>query len=434
MSKMPYLNSRARIAAIVFAGAVVLSGCSRVDVHSNSVRGVAYVRVDDVLKHDPLYPQLQQLQNAVAAINLEATLPHVPLSPAQIAEQSKAIGAQLQAAQNRANAVIAAKQQQYGLQERAADATALKAAGIDPAAAGLGQQISATSQQQAQAAAQAAQQGYLSYQKSVVSQDQAALGAVAQQLSKQAEQKFNARQEEYAQNESDLSLRLAQQDSSTRIALNTKINTVALDAAQRKSIADQLSALDKKEADGVAALHAQDTRDLLAYRKQLGAQTQAAIQKQQATIQSQTSAKLNQRRDEVGHQLQSLGAPAPAVRIPPDLQRKLQQIHQQYTQKFQADAQQAVEEYNQTKDDLTRQYAALQGQDVGATGAAAAQQRDLQARYDKLQAQILTQIHNESLRLAKEMGFTTVLDNVVAAPGGYDLTNDLIHDIESQHE
>ncbi|MDP9024441.1 MAG: OmpH family outer membrane protein, partial [Candidatus Eremiobacteraeota bacterium] len=84
--------------------------------------------------------------------------------------------------------------------------------------------------------------------------------------------------------------------------------------------------------------------------------------------------------------------------------------------------------------DLDRQFAALQGQDVGATGAAAKQLADLQKHHDDLQRQIVDQIHREAQRIAKEMGFNVVFENVAAAPGGYDLTNIVIHDVESIHE
>ncbi len=437
MSKMRSNKSRASLAffALLFVGAVAVGGCSRVDVHSNSIRGIAYVRVDDVIKHDPLYPQLQQIGNAIAAINFQASLPHAPLTAAQIVQQTKELGAQLAQAQTRADQIIAAKQQDYQKQERDADIAALKSAHIDPASVGLSAQMNATSQAQAQAAAIAAQKGFAQYQKSVVAQDGKALSGIAQQLSAQAGQKFRARAEQYQQDESDLSLRAAQQDSGQRIELRTKLSTVALSAAQRASIQSQLAALDKKEADELAAMHAEHTRELAAYSKELGDQTTAAIRKQQSAIQAQTSAKLSARRDQVGSELRSLGgAPAATASIPPDVRAKLGQIHTQYAARFQADAQQAVEEYNQTRDDLNRQFQALHGQDVGATGAAAKQERDLQKRYNDLQAQIQSQIQREAVRLAKEMGFTTVLDNVTAANGGYDLTNDLIHDIESQHE
>jgi hypothetical protein len=404
-------------------------------VHSNAVRGVAYIRVDDAIKHHPLYPQLEQLNNAIAAINFEAALPRAPLTPAQIAAQTKDLNAQLQAAQSRANAIIGTKQQQYAQQEHDAQVAAVKAAGIDPAAAGLGQVMNATSAQQAQQAAAAAQQGYAAYQQGVIAQDNAAMRSVAQQLSKAADDKFRARAEQYQQNESDLSLKLAQENSAQRMALRTQLNTLSLSADQRKSVNDQLAALDKKESDQMGALRSADAQALGAYRKQLAAQTSSQIRAQQTAIQTQTGAKLAQRRDAVGAQLRGLGAPpVPTVSLPPNLRQQLGQIHQQYASKFQADAQQAVEEYQATKSDLDAQFAALHGQGTTATGAAAVQLRNLQKRQGQLQTQIQDQIQREAVRLAKQMGFSLVLDDVQAANGGYDLTNDLIHDLESQHE
>lgn len=430
--KLCQLKSQSAIAVLLTA---VLCGCSHVDVHSATVRGVAYVRVDDVIKHHPLYPQLDQLNNAIAAINFEASLPHAPLTPAQIAAQTKDLNAQLQAAQTRANAIIGAKQQQYGQQEHDAEVAAVKAAGIDPAAAGLGQSMNATSAQQAQAAAAAAQQGYAAYQQGVIAQDNAAMQSISQQLAKAADDKLRARAEEYQQNESDLSLKLAQEDSPQRLSLRTQLSTLALSTDQRKSVNDQLAALDKKEADQINALRTEDAAALAAYRAQLGAQTSAQIRSQQTAIQAQTGAKLAQRRNAVGAQLRGLGAaPVPTVSLPPDLRRRLEQIHQQYAAKFQADAQQAVEEYQATKSDLDAQFSALHGQGTTATGAAAVQLRDLQKRQVQLQGQIQDQIQREAVRLAKQKGFSLVLDDVQAANGGYDLTNDLIADLESQHE
>lgn len=434
MSRRRSISKRNGV-ALVLAAAAMLGGCSRVDVHSNSVRGVAYVRIDDVIKHHPLYPQVKQLEDAVTAINLESTMPRAPLSPQEIAQQTQLLNKQLKDAQDRANAAIQQKQRQYNEQERQADIAALKAAKIDPRAAGLGQQMNATSQQQAQAAAHAAQQDYQQYQQSVVAQDNAAVSSVAQQLSKEADQKFRARAEQYQQQETDLSLRLAQQDATQRLALKTKANNIAMDAGQRQQVGQQLAALDKKEADQVSALRTQHQIALAAYQKQLRAETTASIQKQVASIRTQTNAKLSARQQQVGAQLRGLGAaPVPQASIPPDVQQQLIKIHQQFGAKFQADAQATVAQYNATKSDLDRQFAALHGEDVGATGAAAKQLNDLQKRHDDLLAQIQSQIQREANKIAKDDGFTVVFDNVHAANGGYDLTNDLIRDVESLHE
>ena len=415
--------------------AILLGGCSHVDVHSDAVRGVAYVRMDDVIKAHPLYSQLKQLNDAIAAIDLDATAPRAPLSPQEIATQTQELNKELKDAQDRANQIIAAKQKDYANQERQAEIAALKAANIDPKAAGIGAEINQTSQAQAQAAVQAAQQNYQAYQQSVIAQDNAAANSVAAQLSKEADEKMRARVEQYQQEETDLSLRAAEGDATQRMALKTKLNTLALDAETRKSINTQLAALDKKEADQVGALRAQHAKELAAYRDQLRAETSSAISHQVSNIRSETQAKLSSAQASASSQIRGLGgAPVPTVKIPPDVQKKLASIHADIQAKFNADAQAAIDEYNATKSDLDNEFAILHGQSTGAIGAEAKQLRELRKRRDDLQTQIQAQIQREANRIAKEMGFSVVFDNVKAAPGGYDLTNDLIHDVESLHE
>ncbi len=391
--------------------------------------------MNDVIKHHPLYQQLKQLDESIAAINLEATLPHAPLSAAEIAAQTQQLTAQFKAAEARTQQTLGALQQTYAQKEHDADVAAAKAAGVNPSAIGIGAEMSLQAQAQAQSAAQAAAKDYMSYQQSVVSQDAAAMKSVAAQLSAQAEQKLRARAEQYQQDESDLSLRLAQQDSAQRLALQTKLDNLALGPNERKSVQSQLAALAKSENDRVNAMRARHASEMNAYRAQVTKETNAQIQKQTAAIRDESAAKINARREAVGAQLRGLaGAPAPTQSIPPNLAAQLKAIHQQIGAQFQADAQKTINQFNATRDDLNREFAALHGADVGATGAAAAELADLQRRRDALAQQMQTQIQDEAKRLAAKMGFTVVLDSVQAAPGGYDLTNDLNHDLESLHE
>src|SRR5579862_2682645 len=109
MSKMfspSSFGSRTRsLLGIVCVTATAFAACGRVDVHSSSVRGTAYVNVGEVVKKHPLYPQLAQLDDAIAAINLEAAAPRVPLSAAQIATETKELNKELRDAQDRANKI-----------------------------------------------------------------------------------------------------------------------------------------------------------------------------------------------------------------------------------------------------------------------------------------------------------------------------------------
>ena len=421
-----------RYAALALAtAALLLAGC--VDVHSSSIRGTGYIRLDEVVKHDPLYPQLKQLDDGIAAINLAAAAPRVPLSASQIAGQTTVLNRQLRDAQNRANAILAQKQQQYAGGERQAVAAALNAAGIKGGASAAGQ-MSATSAQQARQAAAAANQDFMAYQQSVVAQNNAATSAIARQLQQQASQKYAAKAAQLQQNETDLSLRLSQSDAAERLAIKTRLSNLALDEATRKQLQGQLAAINSKEVAQLDAQRRADTATLSAYRAQLSAQTGAAVRAQTGAIAGQTQAKILERRNEVGAQLRSLGPPPLPANLPAGVRDKLAAIHRQFTSQFQADAQKTVADYQATKADLDRQFAALHGADVGATGAAAKELEALQRRRDALYQQIVEQVTREGARIAKERGFSVVLDRVAGAAGGYDLTNDLIKDVESLHE
>jgi hypothetical protein len=422
-----------KYAGLVALAFVLLSGCGP-NVHSSSIRGVGYVRVADVVKHHPLYPQLSQLDDAIAAINLKASMPHVPLSASQIAAQTKELNAEMQAANDRANKIIGQKQQTYLKREQQAIGAALTAAGVPGAGEYASRLMSATSAQQAQQAAQAAGQDFLAYQKSVVEQNRAAASSIVRQLQMQAQQKYRAKAEQLGQQETDLSMRLSQEDAQQRLAIKTRLSNLALDEATRKQLQGQLSAIDAKEAAQTSAMRKADQATLDAYRKQLNEQTNAQMRSQLNAIQSQTAAKINERRNEVGAQLRSLGPPQLPPNLPPDVKAKIAQIHNQLTQEFRADASQTIAEYTATKNDLDRQFAALHGADVGATGAAAKELDALQKRRDDLYKEIVDQIQNEASRIAKDQGFSIVFNGPDAAVGGYDMTNEVTKDVESLHE
>jgi hypothetical protein len=408
------------------------SGC--VNVHSSSIRGTGYVRVDEVVKHHPLYPQLSQLDDAIAAINLQAAAPHVPLSAAQIAQQTKELNRELQAAQIRANKILAQKQQDYAKREQQAISAALAAAGVSGAGAYAAQALSVTSAQQAQQAAAAANADFIAYQQSVISQDRTASSSIASQLQTQAEQQYRAKAEQLDQNETNLSLQLTQQDAAQRLSIKTRLSNLALDDATHKQLVAQLAALDAKETNAVADQRRADAATLAQYRAQLRAQTSTAIAQQVGRIQSQTAAKLQERRNEVGAQLRGLGPPPLPANLPVGVKAKIAQIHQQFTASFRADAQKTMEDYAATQSDLDRQFEALHGADVGATGAAAKELDALQRRRDDLYKEIVAQVEREAGRIAKDRGFSIVFDGVQAAAGGYDLTNEVTKDVESLHE
>ena len=121
-----------------------------------AIRGAGYVRIDEVVKHHPLYGQISQLDDAIAAINLQAAGPQVPLGASQIASQTAQLNRELHDAQARANKILAQKQQDYVRREQQAVSAALAAAGIKGSGALAAQQMSGVSAAQV---AQATQRG-----------------------------------------------------------------------------------------------------------------------------------------------------------------------------------------------------------------------------------------------------------------------------------
>ncbi len=417
---------------ILATAAVFVTGCG-VNVHSSTVRGTGYVRLDEAVKHDPLYPQLSQLSDAIAAINLQFSAPAVPLGQREIAAQTAQLNRQLRAAQDRANKILAQKQRDYAAREQAAVQAALSAAGVRNSGSSAAQQLSNASAAQAQQAARAADADLLAYQQSVVAQDNAASSSIAKQLQVQAEQKYRAKAEQLQQNETDLSLRLTQQDAAARLAIKTRLSNLAMDPSARKQAQSQLAAIDARETSELTVQRDADAAALRAYRAQLDKQTSAAIAGRVGAITSQTRAKLEEHRNSVTSQLRSL-APAPPSNLPPNVQAQLAQIHRRFITRFQADANKTVAQYEATKTDLDRQFAALHGADVGATGAAGKELNSLQKRRSDLYQQIVGQVERDASRIAKDRGFSIVFVNIRAAVGGYDMTNQVIKDIEGQHE
>ncbi len=416
-----------------FAAIVAVAGCAP-NVHSSSIRGTGYVRIDEVVKHHPLYGQLSQLDDAIAAINLQSVARRVPLGAAQISAQTAELNRELRAAQIRANKILAQKQRDYSQREAQAVHSALAAAGIRGSGASAAEQMSGTSAQQVAQAARSADADLMAYQQSVIAQDNAATSSVARQLQAQAAAKYRAKAEELTQKETDLSLRLTQQDAASRLAIKMRLSNLALDPGARKQAQAQLAAIGAKEAAQLNAQRNADAATLRAYRSQLDRQTGDAMRTQVGAIRAQTRGKLEERRNEVGSQLRSLGPASLPTNVPPDVQARIAAIHRQFVGQFRADAAKTFQEYNATKSDLDRQFAALHGADVGATGAAAKELAALQKRRGELYGQIVGQVQREASRIAKNKGFSIVFVDIWSATGGYDLTNEIIKDVESQHE
>ncbi|MGZ3503627.1 MAG: hypothetical protein ACXWNK_03130 [Vulcanimicrobiaceae bacterium] len=416
----------------------MLAGCSRpVDVNAPNIRGIGYVRMEDVAKVHPLYGQLSQLDDSMNALSLQPLGPTVPKSGAQIAQETKELNKELLAAQSSANAILRQKQIDYSQREQAAIRAALVAAG-EASPSQPAQQMQVTSQQQAQQVTAEANRDFMTYQQSVIAQDNAAVAAIEQQLSQRADMQYRQKATQLQEHESELSLSLSQQDANKRLELRTKLSNLALDDATRKTYRDQLNALDAREAATIATQRTIDQRELAQYQAQLRKQTQAQIAAQAAKIHAQTRAKLESRRNQVSSQVAAQIKGLGPAQIPPNTSQqtraKIAKIDQQFKAQFQADAQKTIAQYQQTKADLDARYAALHGVDAGATAGVSSQMNDLRKQRDDLYAKIVDQIKHEAAAVAAKHGLRVVFVSPAAAGGGIDLTDEVEKDIESLHE
>jgi len=433
------MRSNRALCAAFAAAVVMLAGCAQPRADDPNVRGIGYVRLDEVLKKHPLYPQLSQIDDSIDALGLRSLgAGAVPHTGKQIASQTKELNAELKAAQDRANGILRQKQQDYAQREQAAIAAALAAAGAGTNGGGSARAMQSITASQAQQVTAQANTDFAQYQQSVIMQSNAALQSIGSQLSARADRAFAQRATQLQERESQLSLELSQQDANKRLQLRMKLNGLALPDATRKQYRDELAALDRNEASVVSAQRNRDRQTLAAYRVQLNTQVRNEMAAQSAKIHADTQAKLQTRRNEVSQQvasqLQGLQPVAVPSNLPAATRDRLAAIDRTFKAQFQAEAQKTIAQYQATKAELDARYAELQGADSTATGAANTQLGQLQRERDDLYNKMVEQIKRDAGTVAAKRGLQVVLVNIEAAPGGIDLTGDVERDIESLHE
>lgn len=406
---------------------------------------VGYVRMDDLVKKHPLYGQLAQYDANIAALSLTGLVPHALAAGPQLKAEEARLQAQLAAAAKRTNDLLAAKSKSYQERENAAIAAALRGAGAagGPSVAAIQSQMEGTAQQQMAGAGVQAQRDLDAYRKELEAQDNAQIAAAEHTLEARADRTYRAKVDELNAKESALSLTLANADAAQRLSLRTKLSSLALDDAARADANAHLAALDRKESDEVAALHNQDSQTLAALQTQLRAQVQRDANAQVAQIRRSSLQRYRERSDQLRGNFAPANGPLIATgpngtatvnpKLPPDLRRRISQLHADYTQAFQADAKQTIADFNKTRADLQQRYALLTGTDAAAAQSAQLEIQSLEKKRQDLYAEMVAQINREVKTIAQQRGVSTVVSTVAPA-GGVDLTGDAMKDIETLHE
>jgi hypothetical protein len=400
--------------------------------------------MDELVHKHPLYDQLAHYERSIDAFDLTATAPQVAASDPELRKREAALQKQLSDAADRTQKLLAQKQEQYQQQETAAIAAAMKSAGIGgPSAGQIAGNVNATARQQQSGVAAQAQRDLTAYRNTLQKQDQAQISAAQKALSDRAARSYQAKADELQSKESALSLKLANEDAPQRLALRTKLSSLALDDAAREEAQKQLTAIDRKEADALAAQRNRDQQTLSALQAQLHDQVQSELNAQVASIRQHSLSSLAQRQSSLAKQVTSAGGPVVQTaggqqrlnpNLPPALRSRIEQLHNDYQKRFQTDAKTTIADFQKTRGDLSRRYAELHGINAASAQSANAQIASLRKKHDQLYDQITAQIDREVRLIAQQRGISVVLTNIVAPAGGVDLTPDALKDIESLHE
>lgn len=438
------------VRAMLLTG-TILAGCAHPSSQTGATSGsgkVGYVRMDELVHKHPLYDQLARYDRSIEAFDLTSTAPQVAKADPDLLRRQAALQKELRDAADRTNKLLSQKQTEYQQQEAAAIAAAMRGAGQPgPSAAQIAGAVNATAQQQQTGVASQARHDLDAYRHTLQKQDQAQIDAAQRALGQRADRAYRAKVDELQAKESALSLSLASADAAQRLALRTKLSSLALDDAAREAAQKELSAIDRKEADALAAQRNRDQQQLAAYQTQLHEQVQRELNTQVAAIQKRSLGSLTQRQQSLARQVSTIGGPVLQTttvngkpqqqvnpNLPPALRTRIEQLHSDYQKRFQDDAKATIADFEKTRADLSRRYAELRGIDTASQQGAQAQIASLRKKRDDLYDQITAQIDREVRLIAQQRGISVVLSNVVAPAGGVDLTPDALKDIESLHE
>ncbi len=316
---------------------------------------------------------------------------------------------------------------------------------MGPASAQCSRRSQQTANAQVATVATQAQRDLDAYRKQLETEESAQVDAVQKTLTARADRTYHAKLDELNTKEAALSLKLATDDSAERLSLRTRLASLALDDSARRDTQTRLDALDKAEADAIAAERAQDQATLAALQAQLKAGVQHDLQAQIAPIHARSQARFAARESQLHTQF---AAPAGALiaangkggaavvnpNLPPALREKIQHLHDDYSTAFQRDADTTIADFKKTREMLKKRYDALTGMNESASRDVQTEIASLQRKREELYDTMVAQIGREVQTIARQHGVSIVISDVTATAGAVDLTADAMKDIETLHE
>ena len=224
---------------------------------------------------------------------------------------------------------------------------------------------------------------------------------------------MEARRQQLRENELALAYALARRDAPQRLLLQLKLTHLHLDRTDRAALEAQRAALDRREADAIAALRRSDASRLAAYEREL--QSEAANANAQMTAQLQGTAATNLAIH--GNVVRAESSAAGAL---PNFPAQLALFRTSY--RSSAQTTDIAHNLSAASDDISKRFGTLAQADRQSRLATLAQIRALQSQRGALYRSIVLQIGRAANRIAAERHLSGVRLASPRPSGSVDLT------------
>jgi hypothetical protein len=398
-----------------------------------------YVDIDKVVAAHPLNSRLQALQDQITLLNAAAVSGPTPVTPAQIKAQDD-LQHDLADAQTAFTQSLADKQNAYHLKEEQADADITSKA-LGGAAAGPGGIVGglqADFQRQMVAMQQSARATLDAYRSDLYKQDSDHLRHVQTLLSQDVAAKLRAKDSQLSALETAYQIRLAQQDQDQRLNLKAKLDNLSLSPPDRQTYANQLQAIESREASLTGQMKAADLVTSQAYGKQVQADATKRFNAERLATEKDTNVKLAARQTELessirtqamalGGQFQSkLNSANASLSGNQKVQSQLADVHAKILAQYQADADAAMASYQATRKQLVAKYSAVARMQFQDNVALSMQAEQLAQQRKQLYDGIVSQVQTLVADVARRDGVGIVFGAIAGAGNATDLTDQVI--------
>ncbi|HEY7982235.1 MAG TPA: OmpH family outer membrane protein [Candidatus Eremiobacteraceae bacterium] len=395
-----------------------------------------YVDIDKVVAAHPLNSRLQALQDQITLLNAAAVSGPTPVTPAQIKAQDN-LQRDLADAQTAFTQALADKQSAYRVKEEQADAD-ISAKALGGTAAGPGGIVGglqADFQRQMVAMQLSARKTLDAYRSDLYKQDADHLKHVQALLSQDVAAKLRAKDSQLSAGETAYQIRLARQDQDQRLNLKAKLDNLSLSPADRQTYANQLQAIESREASLTGQMKAIDQTTETAYRKQIQDDAAKRFNAERLATEKDTNSKLAARQTELessirtqatalGGQFQSkLNSANASLSGNQKVQTQLSDEHAKILAQYQADADAAMASYQATRKQLVAKYSAVARMQFQDNVALSMQAEALAQQRKQLYDGIVRQVQSVVADVARRDGVGIVFGTIAGAGNAVDLTD-----------